>query len=177
MEERFGPPGINANHKGGMALHMVIECLLINNSATGYIYQNGIWLHPGKLLFPYEPFGGFGEWQRDHHHVAGTQHVFYIAQRTNEFRWLATCSTVIDRIDFHVKSTHESGSGTPDSPKAKDASRRAREQTVRCKLIKFAVPQFLVFNKQPFRQCQCHSHHVFSHGSSIRPRVACDDDM
>ncbi len=72
MEERFGPPGIDTNHKGGMALHMVVECFLIKNSATGYIHKNGIWLHPCKLIFPYEPFGGPGEWQRDHHHVAGT---------------------------------------------------------------------------------------------------------
>ena len=75
MQERFGPPGIDAQQKAGMALHMVVECFLIKNSATGYIHKHGIWLHPCKLIFPNEPSGGPREWQRDHDHVAGTQHV------------------------------------------------------------------------------------------------------
>jgi hypothetical protein len=48
----------------GMALQMRVERLLIKNRATGYIHQNGIWLHPFKLIFPNEPPRGLCEWQR-----------------------------------------------------------------------------------------------------------------
>src|SRR5437588_4486716 len=140
MEEGFCPPGIDASHEGWMTLQMGVERLLINNGATSDIHQNGIWLHPCKLLFAYEPFASPGERQRDDHHVAGTQHVLYILQRANEIRRLGACSALIECIDVHAKGAHEPGSCTPDPPKTKDASRCAREYTVGRKLINFAGP-------------------------------------
>src|SRR5256885_6683315 len=140
MEEGFYPPGIDASHKGGMALQMRVKRLLINNGATGSIHQNGIWLHPCQLLFPYEPFGGPGERQRDHHHFTGTQHALYVLQRANEIHLLSACSALIDCKDVHAKSAHEPGCCSPGAPEAKDASCRARERTIECMIIKFAVP-------------------------------------
>src|SRR2546423_1074135 len=55
MQERFGPPGIDANQKGRMALHMSVERLLIDNRTTSDIHQNGILFHPGQLLLPMSP--------------------------------------------------------------------------------------------------------------------------
>src|SRR5436853_7774245 len=138
--QRFFPPGIDTSHKGWMALQMGVKRLLINNRATGSIHQNGIWLHPCKLLFPYEPFGGPGERQREHHHVTGTQHALYVLQRANEIHLLSACSALIERKDVHAKSAHEPGCCAPGAPAAKDASRRAGARTVEGMIINFAVP-------------------------------------
>ena len=61
MQERFGPPGIDAHQKGGMAFHMRVKCLLIDNRATGDIHQDGLCFHPGQLLLADESPGGPGE--------------------------------------------------------------------------------------------------------------------
>ena len=67
--------------------------------------------------------------------------------------------------------------GLPHPPKAQDASRHASKRAVGGKLIKFALLQFLMFHEQAFGQGQCHRQHMFSHGSRIRPRIACNEHV
>jgi hypothetical protein len=57
----FGLPGIDAKQKVGMALHMGVQGLLIEQRASSDIDQDRVWLHPPKLPFPNQSPGCAGE--------------------------------------------------------------------------------------------------------------------
>lgn len=50
LDERLGPPGVDADEEGEMALRVRVEGCLVDDRRPRDIHQDGVGLHPGELL-------------------------------------------------------------------------------------------------------------------------------
>src|SRR5450759_721578 len=174
VEERLVPPDVATGRETRILQEAPIERLFVEDRPARHVHQGRVRPHPAQLAGADEAGRDPGQRQRDHDDVGRAQHVFEVAQSTDEVDGLRCRALGVDGEHAHAQRPREGRDGPADAAEAEDGARAAAQLAGGHLLVEGAAPQLVLLDEQPLGEGEDHGEHVFGHG--LRPAAGVPRD-
>src|SRR5665647_1013375 len=156
VQERLVPPDVETGREARMLPEVLVQRLFVDDGPAGDVHDDRVRPHPAQLAAADEAAGGRAQRQRDHDDVGRAQHVFEIAQSTDEVDGLVGRAAGVDGENAHPQRAHEGGDGPADAAEAEDGARAAAQLAGGRLFVEGAAPQLVLLDEQPFGEGGAH---------------------
>ena len=151
---------------------MLVQRALVDNRASGHIYQNGCWLHQGEFTPADQPAGGQRQGQRDDEHIRDREHPVQVRQGDRQLGRFAGAATAVHGIDAGTERCHHARCRDADAAQAKNDAGRAVQRQRRCPFVVPPRGERGMALRQALGDAKRHRQHVLRYRPGVGAGVA-----